>query len=263
MFGLIGTTRSLLLLGAILMSAVPAFATESTAAPSATHVRAVTKAQNSAYAVTDAINNCPLVSKDMHGWPAGSVQECIYSGGKLQAKAYILKVPAGTIASWIETACSQELPGAGGCFETVLKCGLLNSGLMFAVSGNILEDMDGTWENYFFRNGMTVRMSGQPNGSTSQIPLARQEELARAANDAIDSIPTGLTRYWRTTPALFAKRFPDAGVPSSLASSADQQRWLELAQQEMLGALKGSHNRLLEAYVSGGRTKLAAGKCPK
>jgi hypothetical protein len=86
-------------------------------------------------------------------------------------------------------------------------------------------------------------MPNQQNNSPQQIPLDRQKELALMANSEIVKIPTGLTRFWRTTPAMFAARFPNEAVPTSVATPQDRQRWLEIAQTEFLGALTRPNNR--------------------
>lgn len=232
------------------------------------HVTAVRKAQQSAYAVKEATNGCPAVGTDMFGWPGAKVLKCVYSKGpkgkSLPGLAYMLDVPPETIARWIETACANQLPAVGACFATVLKCGHVNSGMMFPVSGNILEDMTPKpWQNYFFRNGMTVAIGGQANGTSTPIPIARQEELARMPDTEITSIPTGLTRYWRTLPKQFAARFPDAGAPIKLDSQPARQKWLDIARVEFLEALASPTNRLLEAWVAAHPVTLKTGTCPE
>src|SRR4029434_2063627 len=115
-----------------------------------------------------------------------------------------VEVKPEIIATWIETACAQLMPTAGQCFERVLRCARDNSGMMFPISGNMMENMDnGPWKNWFFRNGMTVRMQNQGNGTTAQIPVDRQKELALMSDANILRIPTGVTRFWRTKPAQF------------------------------------------------------------
>lgn len=239
----------------------------SAGAQTAAHVTAVKNAQTSAYAISDATNGCPLVGADMFGWPGTLVRKCIYAEGpsskRLPGLVYLLDVTPEAIARWIETACTNQLPNVSACFATVLKCGRSNSGMMFAVSGNILENMNPTtWKNYFFRNGMTVSMTGQPNGGTTAISLERQEELAQTPDSGIQTIPSGLTRFWRTLPKQFAARFPDAGAPVALNTPARRQKWLDLARAEFLAALGSPTNRLLEAWVAAHPVKLAAGKCP-
>jgi hypothetical protein len=236
--------------------------------PTPAHVAAVKTAQGAAYAITDATNGCPVVGTDMFGWPGGSIRKCIYKEGPaskpLTGLAYLLEVKPETIAAWIETSCAQLLPGTPGCFNTVLTCGRNNSGMMFAISGNILENMNPTtWKNYFFRNGMTVAIGGEKNGTTKQVPLTRQEDLATMPDTKIDSIPSGLTRYWRTLPKQFATRFPKEGAPTSLNSAQARQKWLDIARAEFLAALKSPTNRLLEAWMAAHPVTLAAGKCPE
>ena len=226
------------------------------APPSAEHVAMVVKAQKGAYAVSRAINKCPPPDKDVQGWPAGSLQDCIFKGDKpkngdaLIGRVVLLKLAPESVARWIETACSAQLPGVKGCFEAVLVCGKYNSGMMFPVSGNMMENMKGPWTNWFFRNGMVVRFKDQPNDSPDQISLVRQEELIFAPPEAIERIPTGLTRLWRTLPAQFAAKYPKSGAPSSLDTPAARQKWLETAKAEFSAASTNGTNRLLEAWIA-------------
>src|SRR5215813_5598877 len=105
--------------------------------------------------------------------------------------------------------------------------------MMFDVSGNVLENMNPTtWKNYFFRNGMTARFHGQKNGTTAKVSLDRQEAIARMEDASIDSIPSGVTRYWRTLPKQFAARFSDAQAPTALNSAAFRQKWLDIVKAE-------------------------------
>jgi hypothetical protein len=145
----------------------------------------------------------------------------------------------------------------------LLKCGRNNSGMMFPVGGNLMENMEnGPWKNYFFRNGMTVAIGGQKNDNSERVPLEHQKDLALMPNTAITKIPTGLTRFWRTTPRQFATRFPGESSPTSVTTDQDRNRWLAITQSEFLAALERPNNRLLEAWVSAHPRTLSAGKCP-
>jgi hypothetical protein len=232
------------------------------------HVTAVRNAQRAAYAISDASNGCPVVGVDMFGWPGSRIRKCIYAEGKgarrLPGLVYLLEVAPETIARWIETTCANQLAGSNACFPTLLTCAEDNSGMMFVVTGNMLENMKVAtiWKNYFFRNGMTARFHGQKNGTTDKIDLDRQETVARMSNSAIDSIPSGGTRYWGTLPADFAVRFPDAQAPTALDSPAARQKWLDIAKAEFLAALDSPTNRLLEAWVAAHPVTLRRGTCP-
>ena len=249
-----------LALGLFLMSTQPVASAQ---APSATHVAAVVTAQKSAYAITDATDGCPVPTTDILGWPAALVRECVYKGGTKTRYVLLVDVKPEIIATWIETACAQLLPTAGQCFELVLNCAHENSGMMFPISGNMMENMDnGPWKNWFFRNGMTVRMQNQRNGTTAQIPVDRQKELALMSDANILRIPSGVTRFWRTKPAQFAARFPNEGVPQSLNTPQDRQKWLDIARAEFLAALNKPNNRLLEAWIAAHKQTLSSGSCP-
>lgn len=248
-----------LALGLFLMSTQPIASAQ---APSATHVASVIDAQKSAYAITAATNGCPVPTTDVLGWPSALVRECIYKGGTKTGYVLLVDVKPEIIATWIETACAQLLPNSSKCFQKVLECGKFNSGMMFPISGNMMENMDGPWKNWFFRNGMTVRMQNQKNDSPEQIPLDRQKELALMSHANIIKIPTGVTRFWRTKPAQFAARFPNEGVPQILNTPQARQKWLDIARAEFLAALTKPNNRLLEAWIAAHKITLAAGACP-
>lgn len=231
------------------------------------HIAEVRQAQKAAYAISDASNGCPIVGSDMLGWPGNLVRHCIYTEGPANNRrtgvVYLLDVQPDVIAQWIETGCQQQMAGVSSCFATVLKCGKENSGLLFPISGNMMENMDSSpWKNYFFRNGMTVDIDNKPNATTDQIPIGRQEELAHLPNSAVTSIPSGLLRFWRTLPRQFAKRYPNEGVIPNVDSRAAQQKWLDVARAEFLTALKSPTNRLLAAWIAAHPETLRAGECP-
>lgn len=241
----------------------PAFPSVISRPASAEHVRAVTEAQQSAYALRSAANHCPVLGADLLGWPGGLIRRCDYVQLGLEGVIYLLDIQADATARWIESGCDQEMPGQKSCFATVLECGRRISAMMFPVSGNMLEQQ-GTrpFQNFFYRNGMLVEMTGQPNGTQAQIPTDRQDKLAQAPDKAIAAIPTGMTRFWRTTPAEYAKRFPTMDVQPSLKTPAGRQKWLDTVKLEMTIALSAQNNRLLDAWIAAHRAVLARGVCP-
>jgi hypothetical protein len=127
----------------------------------------------------------------------------------------------------------------------------------------MLENMDNEpWKNIFFRNGMTVHMTGQQNFTTDPILIEQQQELALMSDANIENIPTGLTRFWRTRPSQFALRFPNEDTPRTLKTAKDRQKWLDIVRSEFLAALGKPNNRLLEAYMIAHQKELAKGMCP-
>ena len=134
----------------------------------------------------------------------------------------------------------------------MLGLGKDNSGYMFAISGNIVEDMGlpDHFKNYFFRNGMTSAFQEGVNGSTTRAPDDQQQRIALLPNDAVIAIPSGMTRFWRTSPEEFHRRFPQSGAPTDVKNPTSRQTWLTVAQKEILDALGSGQNRLLEANLS-------------
>ncbi|MDQ0513519.1 hypothetical protein [Ancylobacter amanitiformis] len=218
----------------------------------------VRKAQRSAYAITSATNGCPKVDEDVRGWPKYLIRRCEYRQGNLTGLVYLAEVPAKTVAAWISRTCARKMPEVASCFGTVLRCGQLNSGYMFPVAGNIIED----GRNFFFRNGMTVNLGDGTHASRRPIPLKLQEELAQRGDAQILSIPSGLTRYWRSRPHQVAVLFPDKRAPEAVNTAEQRALWLRIARDEFLSAARGRENRLLEAYVAVHRDVLARGQCP-
>jgi hypothetical protein len=265
-------TSLLLIAAAMILTCTPAIAQSE--APqrtqaSARHISAAENTMRAAYAVRNATNGCPTLTADMHGWPAARVRHCIYEeedrglGHPRVAVAYLLNVDAPTLARWIETACALVATDGERCFTRVLHAGRMNSGYQFPIAGNMLEDMedDGSLKNYFFRNGMTASFRAGVNGNGAELTLEDQEALAATASESVLSVPTGLTRYWRTRPADFAARFPDSGAPPNTAGAENRAAWLALAQTEMLAALDSDRNRLLEAWLCANATELFGATC--
>jgi hypothetical protein len=229
---------------------------ENALAVDADHIVAVRKAQQSAYAITESTNGCPTLDADFLGWPKDIVRNCEYAkydkvlAHKRAAVVYILDVKPEAIAQWIESVCALLSDARPKCFANILDRGRGNSGYMFAISGNIIEDMDGPgiFKNWLFRNGMTTSFKRGVNGYDTELAMAEQRELAMRPNDAVLSIPSGMTRFWRTELAQMRARFPDSGAPANVNGAANRAAWLGVVQKEMLGALDGD-NRLLEAWM--------------
>jgi len=226
-------------------------------AQTAEHVAAVKTAFRSGYAVVNSTNDCPMADADLFGWPKARLRYCEYLkqdlGRERNAVVWLLDIPPDVVARWIESACERVTPNTA-CFTRVLEAGRRNSGYMFAVTGNVIEDMQhlGDFKNYFFRNGMTVSVRHGINGSGQELTLETQLALAMIPDDDILAIRSGSTRYWGTTPAMFAARFPDAGLSAGLARKEQRIKWLMVVRQEMLHALDSPSNRLLEAWLCAG-----------
>ncbi|QND44751.1 hypothetical protein HB780_02920 (plasmid) [Rhizobium lusitanum] len=222
------------------------------------HIQDVKQAQKSAYVIFSSGSQCAPLGHDFQGWPGSSLLECSYRQGGLEGITYLLDVKAETIATWIETACDERLRGNSACFATVLACARTNSGMMFAVSGNVIENR----RNYFFRNGMTVAFKEAENGSTRDVPLSVQKSLLVAPDSKIDRIKSGLTRFWRTLPLQMALAYPNAHAPSALKTQAQRVAWLSLVQAEILAAQQTGNNRLLSAWLLAHKNTLGRGACP-
>jgi hypothetical protein len=108
------------------------------------HVASVRRAQRSEYAVASSSNGCPMLDSDINGWPSKLIRKCLYSQGSgthlLKAIVYLLDVQPEAIATWIETTCASQMPNSPKCFSTILECGRLNSGMMFPIDGNLVEN---------------------------------------------------------------------------------------------------------------------------
>jgi hypothetical protein len=253
------TTISLLLVS--LLSANRGLLAQSTE-----HVTAVKTAFRAAYSITQSTNACPNAKDDIFGWPKERLHYCEYRqldqrlGHARKAVVWLLDVRPELLAQWIEKACTKILPSNERCFDIVLKFGRDNSGYMFAVTGNVIEDMEvqGVFKNYFFRNGMTVSVRRGVNGGVEELNTDAQTTLAMTADENILTIPSGRARFWSTTPAEFASRFPNGGAPTTLSTKEQRTEWLALVRRETLNALDSSSNRLLEAWLCSNARLLGA-----
>jgi hypothetical protein len=222
------------------------------AIPTPAEVAEVRKAQASAYVISAATNSCPVATNDLLGWPRQRLRYCEYNEGGLSGAVYLLTIKPETIATWLNKTCDARMPKQKNCFRIVLQCGKLNSGMMFPVSGNMIEN----GRNYFFRNGVTVVMKEFPHRGTTQINMDLQRRLIDAENSNISPIPTGLARLWRTMPSHMASLFPSENIPKSMKTADKmpdidaEQRWLNIVKIEISNALERPDNRLLDAYVS-------------
>ncbi len=209
------------------------------------------------YAVKYSTNNCPALDVIEFGWPKGLVLNCEYkmhdSGLNIDrtAVAYLLDIPAAKIALWIETACAKLVVAPDTCFDAVLKDATNNSGLMFAVSGNVMEDMEvpGHFKNYFFRNGVTTSFKAGVNGSAAVMTLDDQQALTLLPTTDARAIATGKARFWSTLPVEFALYAGLSVDAFPLDKPKGRQDWLNRTQTEMLAALAGADNRLLDAWI--------------
>lgn len=225
--------------------------------PLLAQVDAVETAQKTAYAISSSTNGCPNATSDMGGWPKDRLRYCEYQqdgrdGKRLSGAVYLLKLNSETIASWINAACNARMKDKTECFRVVLRCGVLNSGMMFPVEGNIIENR----MSYYFRNGMTVVVKGFDHRSTEPIDLVAQRSLLGSAT--LESIPSGLTRLWRTRPEHMAKLFPNESIPQGVDITQRRDRWLQIAKAEMTAAIDNPSNRLLDIYVATHSAKITS-----
>jgi hypothetical protein len=223
----------------------------------AEHVAAVKTAYRAGYAITQSVNGCPRSTSNLFGWPQERLRYCEYAvrdtalGHDRKAVVWLLDVEPERVAQWIENACTKILPTDAPCFDIVLKSGRNNSGYMFPVTGNVVEDMKtkGVFKNYFFRNGMTASVKPGVNDGSEELSLDAQLTLAMIVDEGILNVPSGRTRFWSTLPKEFASRFPTAGAPSAVVTKEQRTKWLAIVRQEMLSAGDSSSNRLLEAWL--------------
>ncbi len=229
-------------------------------AQTADHVEIVKKKALSAnYVENSAINGCPVVEDAILGWPAGIARTCIYEQDGLKALAYVVDIKPEVLARWVETGCNKYSAHSDACFNITLACAKFNSGTIYPIAGNVVED----WRNIFFRNGMTVtsEMDGKVWSFTSTaMDLDAQDRFAMLTDAEVvkdrdhetekSPIPSGLTRLWRTRPSQFAKTYPESGAPKDMSRAEWRQAWLDLSKKEFLAALKNSENRLLTAWLA-------------
>jgi len=226
-------------------------------AQSAEHVAAVKAARAAAI---PAPESCVPATEDVQGWPAAQLRRCDYRAGELSAVAYVLEPAAERVAQWIETGCTEELPGFPGCFERVLKCGAATSGMVFPVAGNVPETKAGGAKNQFYRNGVAI--AGAYSGKPGPVAVAEQEKIARAPDAEISAMPTGAARYWRTLPFQLGIKAPETGAPGDANTPERRLDWLAAIKTEMSGALSTPRNRLLTGWMHAHPITIRIGDCP-
>jgi hypothetical protein len=112
----------------------------------------------------------------------------------------MLNPDATQLARWVFTACRRIGRDAPPCRDRLLDQVIGQSGGQFPVAGVVLEDLneDGAFENYSFREGLTVKLAGVPNGGTAQLTPA-QMTLALSPDTVITSARR-LARIQGTSP---------------------------------------------------------------
>lgn len=241
-------------------------ASTGTMAQTPQQIDAVAAVLRSSYVITNAVNACPVTNKALLGWAENMLRYCEYKEGGLSGAVYLLDVKPNKIASWIRTSCQKFMKSDKDCFRVTLACAKWNSGLIFPVSGNVIENS----KNYFFRHGMTANIDKQGNATAAAIDMDLQRKQAVAPDDRITRIKTGLTRYWRTLPSHYFDR--NGIAPFDVCVVDGRRRWLNIAHSELRHAMNAPQNRLLEAWMHARKDELAklSGKaaigeddCPK
>ena len=204
---------------------------------------------------------CTPVAETFLGWPANTIQRCEYQHGNATGLAYVLEVKAETMAKWIETSCAAQMAGVAACFDRVLRCGVVKSGNVFVVGGNVITEKNGAMLNSFIRNGVEINVT--PNGKSEPVTLEDQEKLAKIPEaDITAMLGGGGVAFWHTLPYQFAVKAIDLGVPAELNTLDRRQKWLEIIRLEMLAALGKAENRFLSGWINAHPIMLRAGECP-
>jgi hypothetical protein len=73
----------------------------------------------------------------------------------------LLDIKSDRIARSIENSCSKHAttPNQQDCFRVVLEYARKNSGMIFPISWNMIENVGRGLGNYFFRSGITVALA--------------------------------------------------------------------------------------------------------
>lgn len=179
----------------------------------------------------------------MAGWDGYPLQRCEYTAGGRSATVILLDADEAQLARWIVDAC-VEVKGAAtdACIGEVVNAIHTASGGQFPVAGVVLEDMDAdaSFNNFCFRNGVTVSVNAFSRGVERQLTEAE-------INGCIDGQPTDARTYARiisTTREDWSALHPDAETTGLL--------WLEVSKAAWQAAWGHDRNELIVAKVKAG-----------
>lgn len=136
--------------------------------------------------------NC--VPATYEGWDTLPLKECTYSvkGNndpvKKTAKVIMLNAEPDQLARWVVSTCIDVMGNAGNKCTKALGAQIIGqSGAQFPVAGIVFEDLlpvDGKYEVFAFRNGVTVKIDGVTHRGTAQ-PSA--DEIESSLHGAVTS----------------------------------------------------------------------------
>jgi hypothetical protein len=186
------------------------------------------------------------------GWERLPLQQCAYEaanadGTKRSAKVIMLNPPSEQLARWIFSTCRAVEKDNAQCRIALFRQVLSASGGQFPVAGVVLEDIrprDGEIESYAFRNGVTVRLAGIPNGGTRQ--LSDSEIAAALSADTPIALSRRYARIVSTGPDDYRANGGTADVGTTADPSLD---WPAVAGALYRDAWGSANNELMTAWA--------------
>ncbi|MEE2691195.1 MAG: hypothetical protein VX640_06625 [Pseudomonadota bacterium] len=186
------------------------------------------------------------------GWEGFPLIQCAYAatnsdGEKRAAKVVMLNPSAEQLARWIFASCRAVGKDNDQCRKRLFRQTLAASGGQFPVAGVVLEDIlphDGFFESYTFRNGVTVRLEGAPNGTTRQLSET-EIETALSASAAVAS-SRRYARIVSTSPDDYRANGGTAAVGSTAAPALE---WPETVGALYRAAWGADENELMTAWA--------------
>lgn len=184
-------------------------------------------------------------------WQGFPLQRCSYEAGGRHAEVILLDADAPRLARWVINACVEaEGSASDDCLQRTFQDIRDASGAQFAVAGVVLEDLSSRatgFENYCFREGVTVKVAAWPSGAARQLTPG---ELEACMNGPLtDTASTsGYARIISTSRDDWRISHVDADV-EGLA-------WLEVVRRAYQESWGSDRNPLIVAKLVAARKPL-------
>lgn len=230
-------------------TAAPAVAPGDTAIP-ANVLEAATRRAENVIRGRYMEKNCQPTSYP--GWQGFPLQRCAYEAGGRKAEVILLDADAAQLARWVVNACMEvEGSASDDCQERTFRDIGNASGAQFPVAGVVLEDLSAQasgFENYCFRDGVTVKVAAWPSGAARQL---KPEELEACMNGPVTGTASkyGYARIISTSRDDWRISHMDADV-AGLA-------WLEVVRRAYQEAWGKERNPLIVAKLAAARKPIS------
>jgi endoglucanase len=186
------------------------------------------------------------------GWSGFPTRLCRYtvSGVGTSAEVGLLDADREQLVRWIDAACqAAKTNNVTYCAVQLAKHIRNQSGAQFPVAGMVLEDMDGdgTTNQFAFRDGVTVAVSGVTSGKAG-APTSAENKAA------LENPPLRAKLFARIAGTTRQQYAAYAGVSEA---TLDGLAWLEIVRQAYQRAWGAASNDLINAWATNNASSLS------